>query len=147
MSLIDGTASASGASLPGIPGIMMGRTDSFSWAYSSSMADVQDLYIQVFVPKQEHRACFSKNNSINNNNIYIYIYSENNAGQYLYQGQYQDYFTSTEVIQVKGSTSVTITVNSTVYGPVLNGIVSVPGNQTIALKWTGLQFNNDSSLV
>lgn len=120
VSIDDASGKVSGASLPGIPGVMIGRTDSFSWAYSASMADVQDVYVQV----------------------------ENDAGQYKHNGQYHDYDVTTETIKVKGQADTTLTVKNSVNGPVLNGAISgVPGNFSLALKWTALQYNNDTSIL
>ena len=35
-----------GATLPGIPAVVLGRTDSFAWTFTNTGPDVQDLYIE-----------------------------------------------------------------------------------------------------
>ena len=35
-----------GASLPGMPGVMMGQNNDLAWSFTNAMADVMDLYIE-----------------------------------------------------------------------------------------------------
>ena len=35
-----------GASLPGLPGVMMGQNNDLAWSFTNAMADVMDLYIE-----------------------------------------------------------------------------------------------------
>ena len=39
-----------GGTLPGIPGIVLGRTDKFAWSFTNTNPDVQDLYIEQIDP-------------------------------------------------------------------------------------------------
>jgi penicillin amidase len=42
---------AAGATIPGVPGIILGRNQNIAWAMTSLKADVQDLYIEQFSDK------------------------------------------------------------------------------------------------
>ena len=41
-----------GATLPGIPAVVLGRTDSFAWTFTNTGPDVQDLYIEQLDPQK-----------------------------------------------------------------------------------------------
>src|SRR5262249_37692038 len=40
-----------GASLAGVPGIVLGRNDHLAWAYTNTGADVQDFYLEKLSPE------------------------------------------------------------------------------------------------
>ena len=46
---------AAGASLPGVPGIIVGHNGSVAWGFTASLADVQDLYVQRPHPEDPRR--------------------------------------------------------------------------------------------
>jgi len=41
----------SGATIPGVPGVMSGRNDKIAWGILAQKADVQDLYLEQFSPQ------------------------------------------------------------------------------------------------
>lgn len=44
-----------GVSLPGVPGVIIGQTDSTAWALTNLGADVTDLYVERVHPDDDHR--------------------------------------------------------------------------------------------
>jgi penicillin amidase len=45
-----GAANVVGASLPGVPGLVLGRGDSLAWGFTNTGSDVQDLFIEKINP-------------------------------------------------------------------------------------------------
>ena len=104
-----------GFSFPGDPGVVIGHNDHIAWGVTNVGADNSDLYQETLDPK-------------------------GHPGDYLYKGQWLPLTTRQETIDVRGGKSVTFTVNSTVHGPIVNGVVSdVKTQPPLALKWTALQ--------
>ncbi|MEY9929760.1 penicillin amidase [Catenulispora sp. GP43] len=97
----------SGASLVGLPGVVIGRNAAISW----SMTAVQ--------------------------NQSTYFYSEKTSpdhpGQYFWQGAWRDMQRVHYTIPVRGASTVSLDVDLTVHGPVL----SHDNGQTISVNWTG----------
>jgi len=44
-----------GATIPGVPGVVVGRNESIAWATASLKADVQDLFLEQFSPRFPNR--------------------------------------------------------------------------------------------
>ena len=106
-----------GATIPGIPAILTGRSKFISWGIASSNLDNQDLIIENINP--------------------------NNPEEYLDTGEYKKFKKRTVLIKIRGKPGLTHTIRSTERGPIippkaygLQTIVST--NQAVALKWTGL---------
>jgi penicillin G amidase len=99
-----------GASLPGIPGIQVGRNNDIAWGQTATQVDTEDLYFL-----QE---------------------TEDGTG-YFYQGEVNDYEIREETIEVKGGETVTIDVKESVYGAVVSDIFGI--EQPVANKALGLE--------
>jgi penicillin G amidase len=82
-----------GFSFAGVPEVVIGHNDRIAWGFTNAGPDVMDLYIEKVNPQ--------------------------NPNQYEVNGQWVDFETRTETIQVAGSDPVEITVRSTRHGPVL----------------------------
>jgi penicillin amidase len=109
-----------GATLPGIPGVVLGRNDRIAWGFTNTASDVQDLYIERINPA--------------------------NAGQYQTPDGWADFATRKETIKVKGSADVVIDVRSTRHGPVITGALPIAARApvdakkyVIAFAWTALR--------
>ncbi|MCS7010990.1 MAG: penicillin acylase family protein [Anaerolineales bacterium] len=113
-----------GFSFAGAPGIIIGHNDRIAWGFTNVGPDVMDLYIERVNPE--------------------------NPNQYEVNGQWVDFETRTEVIQVSGDEPITITVRSTRHGPVISEVygleefgeqtgLAVPEAFVISLRWTALQ--------
>ncbi len=97
---------AAGVTLPGFPFIIAGHNEHVAWGFTDLMADVQDLYFEKLDGK----------------------------GNYLGQdGQWHPLSVDREVIHVRAGRDVTVDVESTDHGPLVNSLVHEP--RPIALKW------------
>lgn len=116
-----------GATLPGLPFVVLGRTDKVAWGFTNTGPDVQDLYLEQINPA--------------------------NSAQYRVPGasgqpQWTDFSTRSETIAVKGKPDVSLTVRSSRHGPVLSdvqkahGEVIDTGKYVLALRWSALETDN-----
>lgn len=112
-----------GGTIPGIPAVLVGRSEALGWGLTSSYLDDQDLFIEEVNP--------------------------NNPEQYRTPDGWKDFVTRRSIITVKDEAPVTITLRWTDNGPVLPGthydIASVtPGGHVAALSWTALTGEDTS---
>lgn len=124
-----------GFSFAGVPGVVIGHNDKIAWGFTNTGPDVMDLYIEKVNPE--------------------------NANQYEVNGQWVDFESYEETINVVGGEAVTITVRSTRHGPVISETyyplqnqstpddeefvpfkeragIELPSDYVIALSWTAL---------
>lgn len=109
-----------GATLPGIPSVVLGRNDRIAWGFTNTAPDVQDLYIERINP--------------------------DNKRQYQTPDGWADFKVRTETIKVKGQPDVTIDVRETRHGPVITGALPVMAKApldaqkyVVAFAWTALR--------
>ena len=113
-----------GGTLPGIPAVVLGRTDKFAWSFTNTNPDVQDLYIEQIDP--------------------------NNPGMYRGPDGPLPFKVHQEIIDVKGSPSITFLVKETRHGPVVSDSYSRAQRSidtkrfALALRWTALDIENQS---
>ena len=113
-----------GATLPGIPAVVLGRTDQFAWTYTNTNPDVQDLYIEQIDSK--------------------------NPGMYRGPDGLLPFKVRQEIIDIKGSSPLTFLVKETRHGPVISDSYaraarSLDTNRFVfALRWTALDEENQS---
>lgn len=112
--LSGGGFNVTGASFPGVPGVIIGHNERIAWGVTNVGPDVQDLYIEKLNPA--------------------------NARQYEFQGQWEDMKVVKEEIRVKGGETKTIEVLITRHGPVMTPVLKGV-TQTLALRWTALEPN------
>jgi penicillin amidase len=129
----------SGFSLAGAPGVVLGHNDRIAWGFTFAEEDVMDLFIEKVNPE--------------------------NPNQYEVNGEWVDFETYTEKINVAGSDPVEITVRATRHGPVISETygslkneddpddeefvafkdragIELPQDYVIALSWTALSTGN-----
>jgi len=109
-----------GATLPGIPMVVLGRTDRIAWGFTNTAPDVQDLYIERINPA--------------------------NRKQYQTPNGWNDFSTRVETIKVKGQPDVALEINETRHGPVITGALPVvdktaldANKYVISFAWTALR--------
>ncbi|SLN38238.1 Acyl-homoserine lactone acylase QuiP precursor [Falsiruegeria litorea R37] len=113
-----------GAGIPGVPSILIGRSNRMGWGLTASYADDQDLFIEQLNPQ--------------------------NPEQYLTPDGFKSLETRPSIIEIKGAAPITLTLRWTENGPVLPGsmydlaTVTPPGH-VVSLGWTALS-PRDSSL-
>ena len=111
-----------GATLPGLPFVVLGRTNKAAWGFTNTGPDVQDLYLEALEGKDAYRTP---------------------TGQ-------QAFDTRNEVIKVKGQGDVTIKVRSTRHGPVISDVQPAYAQflnldkYAIALRWSALDVDNQT---
>jgi penicillin G amidase len=111
-----------GASLPGLPIIVLGRTAQVAWGFTNTGPDVQDLYIERINPA--------------------------NPAQYQTPEGWKDFEARTESIPVKGSPTFSYTYRSSQHGPVISDAQSHYSETinkqkfAIALRWSALDADN-----
>jgi penicillin amidase len=117
-----------GATLPGVPFVVLGRNAHVAWGFTNTYADTQDLYIERIDPEHPER--------------------------YQTPDGYQPFDVRTETIEVRGADPVTMTVRSTRHGPVISGALAAGdlalppaadgGGFVLALQWSALQPGDTS---
>ena len=122
----DGTSHAAldvvGATLPGLPFVVLGRTSKAAWGFTNTGPDVQDLYLEALEGKDHYRTP---------------------------QGQ-QAFEIRDEVIKVKGQADVAIKVRTTRHGPVISDVQAAyaqflnKDKYAISLRWSALDIDNQT---
>lgn len=114
-----------GATMPGLPLVVLGQNQHIAWGFTNTGPDVQDLYLEQLDPLDPT------------------IYRTPDG--------WARFETATEVIKVKGKPDVTMTVRRTRHGPVIsdagtNNDVLGPRerpNHVLAMRWTALDADAD----
>ena len=107
-----------GASIPGIPAILSGRSEALGWGITSSFMDDSDVFIEELNP--------------------------DNTTQYRTPDGWAEFETRGTIIRIKDEDPVTLTLRWTENGPVLSGglydLASVtPQGHVASLGWTALE--------
>ena len=122
-----GPINAVGATLPGLPFVVLGRTDKVAWGFTNTGPDVQDLYLEQINPAD--------------------------ATQYRTPDGWAPFAVRTETIRVKGEADVQLNLRSTRHGPVLSDVqkphadVLDLGKYVLALRWSALDADNQTVLA
>lgn len=106
-----------GASIPSIPLVLLGRNDQIAWGFTTSYLDSQDLFIEKL-----------KSEDVN---------------QYLTEHGWQNFEQTVENINIKNAEPYALEIKHSRHGPVLpedfQGMKeSVPEGHVVALQWTSL---------
>jgi penicillin G amidase len=111
-----------GATLPGMPFVVLGRTAGVAWGFTNTGPDVQDLYLEQIDPAQSQR--------------------------YRTPEGWQDFSVRPEIIRVKGQGDVQLQVRSTRHGPVISDVQPMyeglldKRRYAMALRWSALESDN-----
>lgn len=108
-----GSFHVAGVTVAGMPFVTAGRNDHIAWGYTALYGDTQDIYVEQTNVDQTN-------------------------GQDEYRGADNGWHTfehSNETIHVRGGNDVTMDIERTDHGPVLNGLL--PGEKrTLSLRWS-----------
>jgi penicillin amidase len=108
--------SVAGATLPGLPGVVIGRNDRIAWALTSLEPDVEDLFVEEVDPADETR--------------------------YRWKGEWRRFETRRETIRVRGGPDVSFLVRASVHGPIVSDAGGLEGassvGRAVAFRWTAL---------
>jgi penicillin amidase len=106
-----------GASLPGVPGVIIGRNRHLAWGLTSLNPDVQDLYIEQFDPKRPDQVRF--------------------------EGAWEPVRVVAEEIGVKDGEPLAWAARATRHGPLISDVLA-DAPQALALRWTALDPDDRS---
>ncbi len=114
-----------GASLPGMPLIVLGRSDNVAWGFTNTGADVQDLFIEKVNP--------------------------DNPREYRTPDGWRPFAVEEMIIAVKGMDARKVERRRTRHGPVLPGFYRnldglLGANHVAALQWTALS-DDDTTIA
>ena len=111
-----------GATLPGLPFVVLGRTTGVAWGFTNTGPDVQDLYLEQL--------------------------DASKPGQYRTPEGWARFELRDETIRVKGQADVTIQVRKTRHGPVISDVQPqyqglIDGSRyAVSLHWSALTPDN-----
>lgn len=109
-----------GATMPGLPAVVLGQNEHIAWGFTNTGPDVQDLYLERIQPGE--------------------------PGKYQTPQGWERFETFAETIKVKGKPDVAFTARATRHGPVISdsgateGLTGPAGAPAyaIAMRWTAL---------
>jgi penicillin G amidase len=115
-----------GATLPGVPGVVLGRNDRIAWSFTNAGADQLDLYLERLNPAD--------------------------PGEYETPAGWVPFSVTRERIVVKGGSDVELVVRSTRHGPVMSGLpafdrVLAPDRYVLALNWSALAHDDRTMIA
>ncbi|MEG0149455.1 MAG: penicillin acylase family protein [Comamonas sp.] len=111
-----------GASLPGLPFVVLGRTREVAWGFTNTNPDVQDLYLELIDP--------------------------DDPGRYRTPTGWESFEVRNEVFKIKGQPDLQLPLRSTRHGPVLSDVQAVYSQflerrqYAVALRWAALDTDN-----
>jgi penicillin amidase len=111
-----------GATLPGLPFVVLGRTQGVAWGFTNTGPDVQDLYLEQL--------------------------DATKPGQYRTPTGWAAFEARAETIRVKGQGDVTLQVRNTRHGPVISDVQPqyrqlINGQRyAMSLRWSALTEDN-----
>ncbi|HEU5013071.1 MAG TPA: penicillin acylase family protein [Roseiflexaceae bacterium] len=106
-----------GATIPGLPAVLIGHNKRIAWGVTNTGPDVQDLYI-------EH---------------------VNDRNQAEFKGAWEPMHVAQEAIKVKGQPDTTIQVRRTRHGPLISDVLK-DAKEPLAFRWTALD-DNDTTIA
>jgi penicillin amidase len=117
------TWNAAGVTLPGVPGIAIGKNENISWTLTSIMTDETDFYFETL---------------------------DSSYTKYLLDGKWKDLNISEDTIKVRNANGVPIEIKSTHRGSIISNIHPynfVYNNETsyppISMRWLGNEFSDE----
>ncbi len=114
-------ANVIGATLPGVPGVVLGRNERVAWGFTNTGPDVQDLFLEKLDP----------------------------AGGYIAPDGPRLFSVITETIKVKGADEVRLEVRLSRHGPVISDVAksaadATPRGYALAFSWTALAEDDET---
>ncbi len=113
-----------GATLPGLPFVVLGRTAGVAWAFTNTGPDVQDLYLEQLDPSR--------------------------PGQVRTPQGWAPLEIRMETIRVKGQSDVSLTVRNSRHGPIISDVQKIyqglldTNRFAMALRWAALEEDNQT---
>jgi penicillin G amidase len=98
-----------GATLPGVPGVVIGHNQRIAWGVTNTGPDVQDLFVEHI----------------------------NDRNEVEHNGTWEPLRIIPDVIKVKGKPDVPIAIRITRHGPLISDVIESTGD-ALAFRWTAL---------
>lgn len=120
-----GGRNLAGFTLPGVPGIILGRNDHVAWGFTNTGPDTQDLYVEEL----------------------------NETGDAVRTPTgWQPLEIRQETIRVRDGPDVDLIIRETRHGPVLSDVMedvraALPENYALALRWTAMEAGDTTANV
>lgn len=113
-----------GATLPGVPGVILGHNGRIAWGFTNTGPDTQDLYIEKVDPADPAR----------------YITPDGSAPFVVHE----------ETIRIRGGEAINLSVRETRHGPVISDVLESSKNllepgYVLAFCWTALRDNDTTA--
>jgi penicillin G amidase len=107
-----------GATLPGVPNVVLGRNERIAWGFTNTGPDTQDLYVEKI--------------------------DAQNPANYLTPTGPQPFQTVNEIIKVKGQPDINLAIRLSRHGPIVSDVskpigAATPKGYVIAFQWTTLR--------
>ena len=113
----------SGFTLPGSPGVVIGKNENISWVLTNVMADDCDLYMETL---------------------------DSSKTKYMLDGKWENLSVTRDTILVKDSTEVEFFIRNTHRGPIISDVHlyntfynSDPPDAVISMRWTAYEFSDE----
>ena len=116
----------SGATLAGVPAVIIGQNDHMAWSFTSIMSDDTDFFLEQADPLDRGRYVADS-------------LSDSTAS-------YEQFTTIREIIKVKDADDQSFEIRYTKHGPVISDIYPVPElteDKLISMQWTGFEQTNE----
>lgn len=114
-----------GATLPGLPMVVLGRTPQIAWGFTNTDPDVQDLYLEA-------------------------IDQQNTSRYQLPGGGHENFIFREEIVAIKGQASERFIVRESRHGPVISDVYDRAKELintdrfALAMRWTALDTANQT---
>jgi penicillin amidase len=116
----------SGATLAGVPAVIIGQNDQMAWSFTSMMSDDTDFFLEQQDPEDRGR----------------YVVDSLSNGEV----EYRQFERIREIIKVKDGDDQSIEIRYTKHGPVISDIYPVQeltGDKMISIRWSGFEMSNE----
>ena len=128
---------AIGATLPGLPFVVLGRTAEVAWGFTNTGPDVQDLYLEQINPANPQQYRVPGTGTATDANA---------------EPVWANFTSRAEVFKVKGQPDVTVNLRQSRHGPVLSDAQKThtdlidTSKYVLSLRWAALDADNQTVL-
>lgn len=116
----------SGATIAGIPAVIIGQNDQMAWSLTNIMADDTDFFLEIQDPNDRGR----------------YVADSLNDSTAVYE----EFYKKREIIKVKDQDDELLEIRFTKHGPIISDIYpqeELTENKLISMQWTGYEPSNE----
>lgn len=116
----------SGATLAGVPAVVIGQNDHMAWSFTSMMGDDTDFFLEQQDPEDRGR----------------YVVDSLSNGE----AEFEQFERVREIIKVKNGDDQQVEIRYTKHGPVISDIYpvqSLTDDKLISMRWSGYEMSNE----